>query len=284
MSHELIFKNGIRPVICAYRGLVRPGDKILAGLDREYFWDYDGPIAQYGMADAAEANFGKFLSPDETFKDRVASRPDGERSVLEAFGGAYCIIDLSAVENIVGIRLQQVDNVYLEQLHKQEDSSSWLAAKIPILESLMANPKREVVEGNLYRRSAIRALDRVMERRDIDAFGLVVCRPQGAFDHRNVWPHVFDFQERSDLFGPIFLPLLDRLYRRLSSNDGELFTQVPQVPKFEDATEKAEAYLNQIEGITVEFAPTTDYHYVHNVMHLTKHHGAPPSLLLGTDN
>ena len=250
MSRELIFEGGIGRVLDVYGKLVSKGDKIL--LEKNDFrYNRDGLIENQDFGNYEyELDFYGLLTPGQTFGDLVKIRPNGERAVMDLFGGGYFIPDLDCVEHMIGVRLQNVDQMYLQSYEEGSEWQSRYKDMRVTLQYLMESPKRTVIEANLYRRKSDLLVREEMKRRNIKSFGVIVARPEAGIFGRKLLGQFHDTNVSS--LGNVFLPILDRAYRLLSFNNGVLYTQIPDFQN-DMVLEELKEFLSCIPGISVNF-------------------------------
>jgi hypothetical protein len=149
---------------------------------------------------------------------------------LDLFGGAYFLTDLTDVSEIIGVRLEDIDEQLIEQIEKSiaesgnytdtiiRDSIIRKASKVM---SLIRDPKRKVILGNLYDSKTWKILD--AEKKE--GFHLIVCRPQGPFTDKL---GVYDPHQN---IAKIFSALLQRSMKLLAPN-GIAFIQFPYIQTY----------------------------------------------------
>ena len=146
-------------------------------------------------------------------------------NVLDLFGGAYFLHDLTDVNKIIGVRLRNVDQELQKDLEEQH-----ALAQVE-LNALANDPRREILEGNLYNAST---WNKLAEKLDTDGkgFDLITCRPQGPFGHTvgQGTETILNVEEtHSSSREEIFAILLEKALNLLSPDGGILLTQTPDL-------------------------------------------------------
>lgn len=145
-----------------------------------------------------------------------------EVSALDLFGGAYFLHDLDHVSHLLGVRLKNKDEEYGEERERGAGYVKWLTD----------NPKRDILEGNLYEGSTWKRIQSYEKEKDIVGFDLIVCRPQGPFGHMatNEYKSTQDVERTPEnSSGAVYKALLDRTLDLMSVDDGLFFLQIPVV-------------------------------------------------------
>jgi len=191
---------------------------------RSYEYTFQSILSQIGVEDFQE------------LAELRASQLKREIQVLDLFGGAYFLSDLQHVSKIVGVRLGNIDR---ELVVKEK-----LKAEIPqilrslfgvteketqdrseILDDLVNNKKRLIIEGSLYQGKIWNKL--FAENKNI-GFDIIVCRPEGPFGHTDE-KNIKDVPDNGLSREKIFVVLLERTLRLMSEDGGLLFTQIPEL-------------------------------------------------------
>jgi hypothetical protein len=201
----------------------------LKGIGEEDIWAYDGMHAtdNYDVEFAPLVRSLGYRNINELVGVRAAEL-DRSLNILDLFGGAYFLENLDQVSKIIGVRLKNID----ASLNTKEALQAWRSLhKEQELTELIQNPKREILEGNLYESKTWRALKERMSA-DISGFDLIVCRPQGPFGHfasPKTETIVNVKEDGTNAREQIFAMLLDRVLPLLSSEEGVLLTQTPAI-------------------------------------------------------
>jgi hypothetical protein len=237
--------------------------------DNDY-WEEDPPYYKPGEGGGYDWYFSELLKKENagTFQEILAKRKSAgiPAHALDLFGGGYFITDLSTVDSITGVRLQ--DNS-AELLRDITDQNNQLPAEesakkrkygnaLDLLPKLLASPQWGIVEGNLYRPDTWKKLRTYQHAKGIPSFDLIVAKPDGAFADKEIF-HVTDrgSDEVYDRYGRVFLRLLNNAYTVLSFNEGKLFSECPGfvsqqfLEPFQAVSEEA--------GIKVEVTDSMEY-------------------------
>lgn len=207
----------------------RPKHKVLrdmqglSGAVKDEEWSYDGIHLE--KEKSYEETFNQLLSQfgAENFSDFVeqkAIKLGRSIRVLDLFGGAYFLEDLDNVSKIVGVRIKNMDNAFLEQKYGQVKNR---------FSYLVNNPKRKIIEGDLYKGKTWRSIrDDNSSNSGGEGFDLIVCRPEGPFRNTNL-QNIESISDDGVAREEIFVSLLERSLEILSGEDGTLFTQTPNL-------------------------------------------------------
>ncbi len=160
-----------------------------------------------------------------------------------------------------------------------EAEANWIRAhRQQELEDLVSNPKREIIEGNLY---TSKSWNRIKEKiqNETDGFDLIACRPQGPFGHfaSKQTETIQDVIETdSNSKEELFVMLLERTLKLLSPDGGILLTQVPVMgtkPKIAAAFWKE--YLERKHAEGYEFIFESDHHEMGDSMAVIRRRISP---------
>jgi len=159
-------------------------------------------------------------------------------NVLDLFGGAYFLNDLSHVENLIGFRKEDIE----EDLLKDQNNTDRLNA-------LKSSDKHLVVTGDLFDLSDWRRLPASIN------YDLIVCRPEGPFRNRIVNPREgaeLNFKPRfeDDTKSSAFLMLLKKALKRLEKG-GVLVLQLPALELENEADVSSEWSPEMLEDLSV---------------------------------
>ena len=290
MSAELRFNYDIGSVVTAMKDIKAETLTHLGEVDADA-WRVDGSYPIRGYDDGAfyHYDFWDFINGSRTFKELLERRPRGERNVLDLFGSGFFLQSTPiAFNQLIGVRLQNVDQYFVRQAERE------LSYGGKSTQSFIDLPNRTMIYGDLYRRKTWNEIRTTMQKRKIKSFDLITCRPEGAFNMFRMFEDKPSSGRRLRELAPIFVPLLDRAYRLLSRNDGELFTQLPRFLD-EDHYKLVDSHpvdrqviyalqqLRKTPGITVEYKRDTGWvTEIPYLMHIVKHRNAPESLITQT--
>jgi len=145
--------------------------------DKDY-WNWDGidNIKSY------EHTFRSILEKlnYSDFQDLVEQREylsKRQLHVLDLFGGAYFLKDLSSVKTITGVRLRNIDDTLLNDLDTIPHEPKYTQR----LKSIVQESKRNIIEGNLYKNETWKKIIEDSKQKQRPAFDLIICRPEGPF-------------------------------------------------------------------------------------------------------
>ena len=145
--------------------------------------------------------------------DETAERTGRKVQVLDLFGGAYFVHDLTKVSKIIGARLGNVDDDLVKMYKIVQDQE-----RRRFLKKILAAKQRKIVEGNLYTKKPWNEI----KKEAGSGFDLIVCRPVGHFTE--------DLTKVEDptgkMIGEIMVSLLERTLGLLSEK-GILISEVP---------------------------------------------------------
>lgn len=181
--------------------------------ERSYDYAFAGLLKETGFA-----NFDDLV-------ERRAAELGRPLVALDLFGGAYFLKKLDHIAHMVGVRLRNMDEAYVEDG--------------PEVEELATNPRREIIEGNLYTGETWRRIDERNTVFGAAGFDLITCRPQGPFGHTSVKsPGVHLVAREQDAYHQeeIFISLLNRTLALLSPEGGLLYLQTPNLGTPEELT------------------------------------------------
>lgn len=201
--------------------------------DRVDIWPLDGvPARKLNEDGSYERTFGGILDElgYEDFQGLVEARAKElgrDVAVLDLFGGAYFLPDLKSVSRIVGVRLVDIDESLRQKYSELEEENRHVSE---VFENIINNPKRSIIEGDLYTGKTWRQISKTLEQEELPGFDLIVCRPQGPFgySHSKMWEYSIRRAHDEGLaLEEIFVVLLRRALKLLSKDGGMLFTQEP---------------------------------------------------------
>lgn len=208
----------------------------LAGfIPRSDKWNWDG-MTQMEYIYSYERTFEPILSQlgiknFQELANKKALELKKNIQVLDLFGGAYFLSDLRHVSRIIGVRLKNIDELLLDNMEsdfKENKSESVFEKTQIILSNLINNPKRIIIEGDLYKRKTWTKLKKDNAEHGGDGFDVVICRPEGPFRNSNV-PNIENVKDEGIAREEIFAALLQRGLDILSKDGGILFTQIPNL-------------------------------------------------------
>jgi hypothetical protein len=196
-------------------------------------WYFDGVKHRINEHFSYEKTFQKILDQlgVKSFQEFVGKKSrelKRDIKVLDLFGGAYFLVDLAHVSKIVGVRLKDIDRVLYQKFEFMLDELEELPQPLREEYNLLVNPKRVVVEGDLYEGATWRKL-REQSLHTGAAFDLIVCRPEGPFGEAHLSPNVNKVVDGGLAKEEIFVSLLNRTLELLSTEGGMLFTQIPKL-------------------------------------------------------
>jgi hypothetical protein len=96
-----------------------------------------------------------------------------------------------------------------------------------VVEEFRDADNTRVISGNVFSPTTWRNLYSDMEERGINSFDLITAKPEGAFAREYVEKKGMKFEDYSQQYQTLFLRLLNRTYKVLSSQGGVLVAQVP---------------------------------------------------------
>ncbi len=198
-------------------------------------WLWDGVYFKQYEHLSYESTFRPILSQIgvQNFQELIDKRAIETRQnlhVLDLFGGAYFLSDLTHVTKLVGVRLKNIDEAVLTNCREKYEETQ-LTRELDILNELTEltnNPKRTVIEGNLYKGKTWNKLKKENMENSGKGFDIIICRPEAPFRDSTVlnWEKISDDGIAKE---EIFVGLLERTLELLSTNDGLLFTQIPSL-------------------------------------------------------
>lgn len=235
------------------------------GVSNNDAWYWDGLSNVVRYEDTFHDLLGKldYTSFEDLVEQREYERKR-ELNVLDLFGGAYFLRDLSSVNSITGARLANVDEEMLEDpglgnivLGKPGDYQ--------ILKRIIQSPKREIVEGDLYKTETWKKLQEAADQKTENGFDLIVCRPEGPFAVRSRPVNsrsIADVEDESQNREEIYVMLLEKAMNMLSPDHGLLFSQIPGLNTPSDIKKEFwNSYIKkkEAEGYVFHFDSEADY-------------------------
>lgn len=193
----------------------------------EDYWTWDG--IQRENLYSYENTFENFLYRlgVKTFQELVDKKAidlHKEVKVLDLFGGAYFLDDLKNVSKIVGVRLKNIDESVTEFTKQYLKDSTDLIK----LKEIIHNPKRFIIEGDLYKTKTWAEIKKNEVQRDGSGFDVMVCRPEGPFGNSRL-PNIKHIKDEGTAKEEIFVSLLEKAMNMLSTEKGILFVQGPDL-------------------------------------------------------
>lgn len=203
-----------------------------------------------------EGNYEDYLLKIErgqTLQKEINARKSAGKSthVFCFFGSGDFITDMSSVDSLSAFRLSD---------DAPESDKQTRPANIFVLPGNLYSPhfwKKDVSEH--------------MANNGIPAIDMAVCRPADPFSHLYLdvlYQNYTIFNIRTYL--SIYYPLLQRLYRLISSDDGEIFTQIPLIGL---TKELVELWVNELNVTGVKAQ-----NHLANVLHIIKTPNSPRDL------
>lgn len=213
-------------------------------------WDFDGiydDFFSYDDKKPYEYTFNQILGKMkvENFAELAQTIFEGNESkpirVLDLFGGAYFLTDLTDVSEIIGARLENIDAkllslfTYIRDSYNKtlthyenddDDDIKKIKKELKDIEkfvTLIKNTKRRLILGNLYNSKIWKKLKDEKQ----DGFDLIVCRPEGPFKNSS-FVSTWSMDYSGEKIGKIFYALLKRTMRLLKAN-GIAFIQFPKI-------------------------------------------------------
>ncbi|MBP6925752.1 MAG: hypothetical protein KBC22_01695 [Candidatus Pacebacteria bacterium] len=200
------------------------------GVSNDDMWKWDGMrnIVSY------EDTFHDLLDQLDyvSFEDLVEQREYELKRplhVLDLFGGAYFLKDLSSVKTITGARLTNVD----EKLMKVAGFDAIIFGKgqdPAKLKKIIDDPKRDIITGDLYKTETWKKLKDSAHEKTQDGFDLIICRPEGPFAVTSKPFNSVSIANVEDATlgrEEIYIMLLEKALKLLSPHRGLLFSQIP---------------------------------------------------------
>lgn len=190
-------------------------------------WSHDGIAGIEDFRYSYEKTFYHLLDKLKVndFQELVNKKSDQlhrKVKVLDLFGGAYFIGDLSKVSKITGVRLHDVDDELLQDPKNYQFDE--------YLRGIINSSNRNIITGNLYEGKTWKAIKEQNNTSINKGFDLIVCRPEGPF--RNARRDTHSIKGVSDTGTSreeIFVSLLERTLNLLSNEEGMLFVQTPDL-------------------------------------------------------
>ena len=201
------------------------------------YWEYDGLRSRLFSEHPYEETFyplfpGFKISDFPSFIERKNKILGRDIKILDLFGGAYFLRDLSGVSRIVGVRIKNIDS---EVLHNTPSLPFIRSQRKEDLKELIKSPKRRIIEGDLYAGKTWREIDKDCKENNGEKFDLIICRPQGPFGRGD--GSITNIPDMGISREEIYASLLDRSLRLLSPEGGTLFSQVPELGTDKKVTE-----------------------------------------------
>ena len=191
-----------------------------------WFWDAtesrDTGVFPYENSFASILNQLNITSFQELVSDR-SRELKRKIQVLDLFGGAYFLADLRNISKIIGVRLKNIDELLInESMHGAG------------LDKLIDDPRRIVLEGDLYKSDIWRMLKNEKDH----GFDLIICRPGGPFGETYNSTSINDVKDTNMVKEEIFIVLMDRALKLLSPDGGMLFSQIPKLDTEQSISDK----------------------------------------------
>src|SRR3989344_6008503 len=242
-------------------------------------WFIDG-ILHEGIISTYEKTFRNFLDQlgVKTFSE-LARRKSIELGrgirVVDLFGGAYFLTDLDNVFKIVGVRLKNTDqaflNNYLGAQRKVEpgtDERKIIDGMLKKLRILTGNKKRKIIEGDLLSGRTWRTIKSEFSDERNPGADLVICRPAALFwipsKGRNAMVQREE-QEKGTVREEVFITLFERALKLLSQENGLLFTEIPELRTNSETEAKFwEKYVTQKREEGYKFSFSEDANHTRN--------------------
>jgi hypothetical protein len=194
-------------------------------------WQYDGVYAEeenYKTYDQTFSAVLEHVGPYQSIEELVSTKAaelQRPLTVLDLFGGAYFLGDLTDVSRIIGVRLKNEDEYNLQHPYRIARG-----ADMSIVKRLVQDSRRSILEGNLYGSRAWHELTQIA--REGHGFDLIACRPVGPFGHNlgvaGLHHSVVSVSDDALVREQIFVALLERAMNLLSV-EGFLLTQMPEL-------------------------------------------------------
>ncbi len=139
-------------------------------------------------------------------------------NVLDLMGSGIFSEATASLDNIVGVRLKNIDN-----LLKAKALDEYPGMKADI-HTVFDNKSRTVLEGNVYERETLNSIKSHMDLRGIEGFDVITCRPFGPFSEDIVEEAIG--QVDPNKLKEYFYIQLTR-YLSLLNKGGVMITQIP---------------------------------------------------------
>ena len=205
-------------------------------------WGIDGAAIEPQDEDSYDTVFSLPLKDQgvTSFEGLMTQRRAMGRdtNVLDLFGGGFFVADyLDMIDSITGVRLTDPTEEMLANIRRNSvaqqanaggttDRFDRVCNRITLLRE---SPKWKIIAGSSYQGKTWEDLDTSSAQRKINSFGVVVIKPEGMFSSGPI----FDLEDknktptRDKVYSLPFLRMVDRVYARLSPQDGILFSDVP---------------------------------------------------------
>ncbi len=169
---------------------------------REESWPADG--MNWLSKKSYDRTFSHLIS-QSSLRSHIQRRKSSGRSthVCDLYGSAVFLGAPRYVDSLIGVRLS---------------SLTWF--RVPL--SLWLSSKRREVTGNIYSRATWLKLDERMSNEKIPAFDYFFIRPGGGMQ---LHPLGLASEDALRTMAAVHFTILNRAYKLLSSNEGEMFIQ-----------------------------------------------------------
>ena len=216
-------------------------------------WEFDGVVKpDHWMSYSYEMREGLGNFDCKTFDDLVLlldKKLNRKPNVVDLMGGAYFLSNPENTDSLVGIRIHNKDQDFLN-VHKNDDSD-----RSRLLRQIINTPNRRVIEADVLSNAGWKKI----RNASMPAADLLVCRPAGPFDDKHSMSNRFDDPRA---YAGLYQSLYKRMLSLVNRKGGVIFTEVPdiytdtEIEKFFERTDKEEG--SQTKLFTV---PDEDYQW-----------------------
>lgn len=216
--------------------------------DRNLGWEFDGVEAntEHWMGYNHEMSEGLSVFGCKTFDEltlRIEKKLGRKPNVIDLMGGAYFLHSPENTSSLVGIRIQNKDQDFLEESNNKDNQESRLLSKI------IKYTNRKIIEADILSNIG---WNKIKESK-VPLADLLVCRPVGPFDNRTAMGSEFDNPES---YAGLYSSLFKRMISMVNRDGGIIFTEVPdiysndQIKKFfkdTDVSEGTDSFLFEVK-------------------------------------